>query len=62
MVGHLHIGVQLATGGSDRLPKPFAIGEVVVFREETGVPVMPTWHNVQRQTSEVNSGTSGHGG
>jgi len=51
MVGHEHIGVQDTTAFLEGLAQPVAVGQVVIFTEETGITVVPSLDDVQRHTA-----------
>ena len=60
MVGHLHIGVQLATRCLERLAQPFAVGKLIVLREKTGIAIMAPLNDVQGLIGKVDSGATRH--
>ena len=60
MIGHQHIGVQLATGRPERLAEPVLVGQVAVLDEEAGVPVMPSLPDVQGHAGKVDAGAAWH--
>ena len=53
VVGHLHIGVQLAASCLERVAQPFAIGEIILLREKTGVAIVAALNEVQGQIEKA---------
>jgi hypothetical protein len=60
MVGHLHIGVQLATRCLERLTQPFAVGKIIILREKTGIAIMAPLNDVQGLIGKMDSGAARH--
>ena len=61
MVGHQHVGVQLALVGDKCFAQPVEVTLVVLLTEEAGLAVVVALHNVQRDSAEMDAGTSRHG-
>ena len=41
--------------------QPFAVGEVILVREKTGVAIMAALNDVQGKIGKVDAGATGHG-
>ncbi len=61
MIGHQHIGVQAAMLALQGFSQPAKIGMAVLVIEEAGLAIVPTLHDVQRHSVDVDPGTSRHG-
>ncbi len=60
MVGHQSVGMERAAAFVERLAQPVQVSGVVLLAEEAGLAVVPTLHNVQGNTGQMNAGASWH--
>jgi hypothetical protein len=62
MIGHQHVGMQLAPLTRQRLTQPAEVGGSVLVFEKARRPVVAALDNVQRQAVDVDARATRHGG
>ena len=60
VVDYEHIGVQSAVGAMRGIVQPDQIGLAISFGKEAWLSIVPTLHDVQRDTIQVEAGVTGH--
>ena len=61
-IGHQHVGVQGAPRLPERFSQPMQVALAIFFREEAGLAIVATLHDVQGDVIEVDAGAAGHAG
>jgi hypothetical protein len=59
MVGHQHVGMELAVLALQRLAQPAKVGVAILVNEEAGSTIVASLHDVQRYTVDVDPRTPG---
>ena len=61
VVGHQHVGVNIAPGGFRRLLQTFEIEQIIVRLEKAGLTIVATLNHVLWHINEIEAGQAGHG-
>jgi len=61
MVGHQDVRMKLAVFALQGIAQPAKVGVAILITEKTGLAVVATLYDVQRDTVDVNAWTPGHG-
>jgi hypothetical protein len=62
MVGHQHVGMELAVLPLQRLAHPAKVGVAILVIEEAGSTIVASLHDVQRYTVDGDPRVPGHAG
>ena len=60
MVGHEGVGVERTLLLLQRLAQPVQVGAVVFFVKKARLAIMPSLHDVQRNSIHMNARATGH--